>query len=506
MIFNSFEFLFLFLPSVLALYYLTRQYISHWTALSLLAAASFFFYAWWDVSRAPWYELTGFNLDSLIQTLWFVRHVLLLLGSVIINHIIARLMRRWRTQPLLAIGIIFNLSLLGFFKYADFFAENINALAGLDMPVLGLGLPLAISFFSFQQISYLVDVARHKTDPGRFFAHALFVSFFPHIVAGPLIQHHQIASQFNDTTRKDDIWDNLGVGLSIFAVGLAKKVLIAESIEPYATSLFSLAERGDAPGLIAAWIGAIAYALQIFFDFSGYSDMALGLARCLGFRLPINFNGPYKSASIVEFWRRWHITLSHFLRDHLYIPLGGNRNGEGRRSINLMITMLLGGLWHGAAWTFVIWGGLHGLGLTVAHYWGKWGPKGWFDGRRRIFAIALTFIFTTIAWVFFRAASWDSALSILAGMFGLSGLGLAGVDPNAILWILFGLWIVWGLPDTPEVFADQLDAQSMKDAQIKPRPGLRWKFSKRLALIAAGILFLSILNAWKTSEFIYYAF
>lgn len=506
MIFNSFEFLFLFLPAVLVAYYLARRHIGHWTALSLLAGASFFFYAWWDVSRAPWHELTGWNGESLIRSLWFIRHVLLLLISVITNHVVARLMRRWGNQPLLAFGIIFNLSLLGFFKYADFLASNINALTGLDIPELGLGLPLAISFFSFQQISYLVDVARRKTEPGHFFAHALFVSFFPHIVAGPLIQHHQIASQFNDTTRKDDLWDNLGVGLSIFAIGLAKKVLIAESIEPYASSLFALAERGDTPGLAAAWVGATAYALQIFFDFSGYSDMALGLARCLGFRLPVNFNGPYKSASIVEFWRRWHITLSHFLRDHLYIPLGGNRHGETRRSINLMATMLLGGLWHGAAWTFVIWGGLHGLGLTVNHYWNKWGPKGWFQGHWRIAAIGLTFAFTTIAWVFFRAESFDGAGRILAGMFGFSGLGLEAVSTEALAWVIFGLGLIWSLPDTPEVFSDVIDEQTLKDAQIKPKPGWRWRFTRLAALAAAALLFLSILNAWKTSEFIYYTF
>ena len=506
MIFNSFEFLFLFLPAVLVAYYLARRHIGHWTALSLLAGASFFFYAWWDVSRAPWHELTGWNGESLIRSLWFIRHVLLLLISVITNHVVARLMRRWGNQPLLAFGIIFNLSLLGFFKYADFLASNINALTGLDIPELGLGLPLAISFFSFQQISYLVDVARRKTEPGHFFAHALFVSFFPHIVAGPLIQHHQIASQFNDTTRKDDLWDNLGVGLSIFAIGLAKKVLIAESIEPYASSLFALAERGDTPGLAAAWVGATAYALQIFFDFSGYSDMALGLARCLGFRLPVNFNGPYKSASIVEFWRRWHITLSHFLRDHLYIPLGGNRHGETRRSINLMATMLLGGLWHGAAWTFVIWGGLHGLGLTVNHYWNKWGPKGWFQGHWRIAAIGLTFAFTTIAWVFFRAESFDGAGRILAGMFGFSGLGLEAVSTEALAWVIFGLGLIWSLPDTPEVFSDVIDEQTLKDAQIKPKPGWRWRFTRLAALAAAALLFLSILNAWKTSEFIDYTF
>ena len=483
MLFNSFEFLFIFLPLVLLAYYLARRYVSHIAALFVLNLASLVFYAWWDVRNLP-----------------------LLIASVAVNHLFARAMARWGNQPFLALGIVFNLSLLGFFKYADFLIGNVNSLTPLDLPFLQLGLPLAISFFSFQQISFLVDIARRKTEPGHIFSHMLFVSFFPHIVAGPLIQHHQIAKQFGDAKRKDDLWDNLGVGLTLFAIGLAKKVLIAENIEPFASALFAMAERGGEPGLAAAWSGSIAYSLQIFFDFSGYSDMALGLARCLGYRLPVNFNGPYKSASVVEFWRRWHITLSHFLRDLLYIPLGGNRKGETRRSINLMATMLLGGLWHGAAWTFVIWGGLHGLALTVNHYWAKLGPKGWFDGHRRILAIGLTFAFTTIAWVFFRADSWPAAGRILAGMFGMSGLGLAGVSPEAIAWILFGLGIVWGLPDTPEVFSNHIDDQTLDDAQIRPKPGYRWRFSPGMAVAAAAILFLSVLNAWKTSEFIYYTF
>lgn len=483
MLFNSFEFLFLFLPGVLAAYYLARRYLSHLAALFVLNVASLVFYTWWDVGNLP-----------------------LLLGSVAVNHLVARAMDRWGNQPFLAIGIIFNLSLLGFFKYADFLISNVNAVTPLDLPLLEVGLPLAISFFSFQQISFLVDVARRRTVPGHIFSHTLFVSFFPHIVAGPLVQHHQIAAQFADRDRKDDLSDNLGVGLTIFAIGLAKKVLIAENIEPFASSLFALAERGGEPGLVAAWVGAVAYALQIFFDFSGYSDMALGLARCLGYRLPVNFNGPYKSASVVEFWRRWHITLSHFLRDHLYIPLGGNRKGETRRSVNLMATMLLGGLWHGAAWTFVIWGGLHGLGLTVNHYWAKWGPKGWFEGRRKVIAVGLTFAFTTIAWVFFRAESWTGAGRILAGMFGFSGLGLEGVSSEAVAWLVLGLGIVWSLPDTPEVFSEAIDEQTMKDAQIRPKPGFRWRFSPGMAVAASALLFLSVLNAWKTSEFIYYTF
>lgn len=483
MLFNSFEFLFLFLPCVLAAYYLARRYLSHLAALFVLNLASLVFYAWWDVRNLP-----------------------LLLFSVAMNHIVARAMARWGNQPFLAIGIIFNLALLGFFKYADFLIGNVNALTPLELPLLNVGLPLAISFFSFQQISFLVDIARKKTAPGHIFSHTLFVSFFPHIVAGPLVQHHQIAAQFADDKRKDDLSANLGIGLTIFSIGLAKKVLIAENIEPFASSLFAMAERGGEPGLIAAWIGAVAYALQIFFDFSGYSDMALGLARCLGYRLPVNFNGPYKSASVVEFWRRWHITLSHFLRDHLYIPLGGNRKGEVRRYVNLFATMLLGGLWHGAAWTFVIWGGLHGLGLTVNHFWAKWGPKNWFAGRRKVIAIGLTFAFTTIAWVFFRAESWSGAGRILAGMFGFSGLGLEGVTVEAIAWIVLGLGIVWSLPDTPEVFSDVIDEQTMKDAEIRPKPGPRWKFSRGTAIAAAALLFLSVLNAWKTSEFIYYTF
>lgn len=482
MLFNSFEFLFLFLPGILAAYYLARRYVSHLAALFVLNVGSLLFYSWWDIGNLP-----------------------LLVFSVVTNHLIARSMVRWGTQPFLALGIAFNLILLGFFKYADFFIRNVNALTPLDITPLEIGLPLAISFFTFQQISFLVDIARTRTTPGHLFSHMLFVSFFPHIIAGPIVQHHQIAAQFADKKRKDDIWDNLGVGLTIFAVGLAKKVLIAENIEPFASAVFAGAERGDAPGLIAAWTGAVAYSLQIYFDFSGYSDMALGLARCLGYRLPVNFNGPYKSASVVEFWRRWHITLSHFLRDHLYIPLGGNRRGEARRSLNLMTTMLLGGLWHGAAWTFVIWGGLHGLALMVNHYWARYGPKDWFTGRKRVIAVLLTFIFTTVAWVFFRAESFSGAGAVLAGMAGLNGLG-DGAPVEALLWVAFALAIVWSLPDTPEAFSHVIDDQTLKDAQIAPKPGPRWRFGPATAAAAAGFLLLCVLNAWKTSEFIYYSF
>jgi len=337
--------------------------------------------------------------------------------------------------------------------------------------------------------------------------HVLFVSFFPHLIAGPLVQHRQISNQFANAARKDDLWDNLGVGLSMFSVGLAKKVLLADLLEQTSANLFTIAAGGKVPTLGVAWLGALAYALQIFFDFSGYSDMAMGLARCFGYHLPINFNAPYRSVSIVEFWRRWHISLSQFLRDHLYIPLGGNRHGKPRRYLNLMITMLLGGLWHGAGWTFVVWGGLHGIVLAAAHLWddAKLPRPSKVVGKTAM--IAATFVFVTFAWVFFRAPNFASAGRVIAGMFGASGLG-ASPDLGACALVALGLAIVFGLPDTPSLFYDHLDATMIKTARLAPPPlrTPRWRPIKPMAVGASLLLFVCVLNASKVMPFIYFAF
>jgi alginate O-acetyltransferase complex protein AlgI len=480
-LFNSLEFLLIFLPATLFAYYPVRRWLGHEAALALLTLASLVFYGWWNV--------------------WYIP---LLLGSVTVNHVLGKVIMTRGSKPWLTIGVIFNLGLIGVFKYADFFISNVNAVTPLDLPAANLILPLAISFFTFQQISFLVDAARGDTKPGSFLHHALFVTFFPQLIAGPIVRHEQIADQYNDSKRKDNLSENLGIGLSIFAIGLAKKVLLADSIEPFAASGFELAARGEELGLIASWVSALAYSLQIFFDFSGYSDMAIGLARMFGYHLPPNFNAPYRATSVVDFWHRWHITLSNFLRDYLYIPLGGNRLGEHRRWINLFIVMLLGGLWHGAAWTYVAWGGLHGLGLAWGHWLNKVRPNGIFGGQRWI-AVVLTFAFVTIAWVFFRASSFDAAWGMLAGMSGMNGLG-AGVDDDPIYWIILGMLIIRFLPDTISIFSNVLDKHSLIGMSGMLQKGWRWEPKVRTAVIVATILFIAIINSWTIAEFIYYQF
>jgi len=481
MLFNSFEFLFVFLPLTLVGYYVLRTWVAHHAALVALTLASLLFYAWWDVRYLP-----------------------LLLGSVVVNHVLGVVITRHGSKPWLALGVVLNLAALGLFKYADFLVGNFNALTGVDAPLPGLSLPLALSFFTFQQISFLVDVARRQATAGPFVNHALFVSFFPQLIAGPIVRHDQIASQYADTTRKDDLADNLGVGLSIFAIGLAKKVLLADNLEPYAADAFTAAASGEPVGLMQAWTGGLCYALQIFFDFSGYSDMALGLARMFGYKLPANFNAPYRATSVIDFWRRWHITLSLFLRDYLYIPLGGSRRGGRRRAINLMIVMLLGGLWHGAAWTFVVWGGLHGLGLAWCHLINRLRPEGLFPKARWI-SVLVTFLFVTVTWVFFRADSFASASAMLSGMAGLNGLGVnVGDDP--FIAIAIGLAIVWGLPDTISLFSNHLDDTTLKTGRIDLQPGVRWRPSAGFAVGIGLLILLSTINAWTTAEFIYFTF
>lgn len=435
MLFTSIEFLFLFLPVALLVYYLTRRWISHQAALVSLTLASFVFYSWWDIRFLP-----------------------IMLVSIVLNHLIGVIIQKRETQPWLAAGIVANLGLLGVFKYTDFIIANVNAALGSDIPLTGVPLPLAISFFTFQQISFLVDVARRKTQPGTVSEHALFVAFFPQLIAGPIVHHNRIAGQYADAGRRDDLADNFAVGTSIFAIGLAKKVLLADNLAPYASSAFDSAARGDEVGLLLAWTGALAYSFQIFFDFSGYSDMALGLGRMFGYHLPINFNAPYRARSVAEFWRRWHITLSNFLRDYLYIPLGGNRAGFARTIVNLFIVMLLGGLWHGAAWTFVVWGGLHGAALAWNHWFKQVRPQG-IAPSAPVISIVLTFLFVTLTWVFFRAESFDAAYIMLSGMSGLNGLG-ASVGDEPFIAIAIGFLVVYGLPDTPSIFYRQLDARA----------------------------------------------
>ena len=481
MIFSSAGFLFVFLPLTLAAYYVTARIASHGLALMVLLGASLIFYSWWDVRFLP-----------------------LMLGSIAFNFAVAQGLRRRPGGPLLALGVAGNLALLGVFKYADFLTANLNALTGLDLPLPGLPLPLAISFFTFQQIAFLVDASRRITAPGAPARYGLFVAFFPQLIAGPIVHHKTIAPQFADEGRSRALPENISIGASIFAVGLAKKVLIADTAAPHASAAFDAVAAGEPVGLMLAWTGALAYTIQIYFDFSGYSDMALGLARMFGFQLPINFNAPYKAWSITEFWRRWHITLSHFLRDYLYIPLGGNRAGAARTLVNLLVVMLLGGLWHGAAWTFVVWGGLHGAALVWCRILDQQLPRGLFPGHRWA-ATACTFLFVVLAWVFFRAEGFSAAWIMLQGMAGLNGLGATLGDEPFII-VAVGLAIIALAPETARLFYDQLDPERLKEAGVEPPRRVRWRPGRATAIVTGLALFVCAVNTWGYSEFIYYNF
>jgi alginate O-acetyltransferase complex protein AlgI len=408
MLFNSLEFILAFLPVTLIGFFLLGGRDNPRLALGWLTAASLFFYGWWNPA-----------------------YLVLIVSSIVFNYMVGQRLMAAPSRGWLTFGVAANLASIGYFKYAGFLTANLEEASGLDIALGHIVLPLAISFFTFQQIAYLVDAYRGEVKDEGFVNYALFVTFFPQLIAGPIVHHSETMPQFaqRGTYRLD--LDNLAVGLSIFSIGLFKKVVLADGIAAHATPVFDAAGAGYDPTLFEAWGGALSYTFQLYFDFSGYSDMAIGLARMFNIRLPINFDSPYKAVNIIDFWRRWHITLSRFLRDYLYIPLGGSRHGVPRRYSNLMITMLLGGLWHGAGWTFVVWGGLHGVYLVINHAWHAVRQRLGHDLRRssligRIGARTVTFLAVVVAWVFFRAESFDSAGRILAGMVGLNGVWLPG--------------------------------------------------------------------------------
>ena len=408
MLFNSFEFLLFFLPLTLIVYHGCRAGGLVRTSIVTLALASVGFYAWWD---------------------W--RNTLVLAASIAFNFATARLISR-RSEParaILAAGIVGNLLLLGYFKYWNFFAGNVNEFAQLHIPSLNVALPLGISFFTFTQIAFLVDTYRglaREYSPVRY---TLFAAYFPHLIAGPIIHHRQLIPQFDRRFVVAAKLDAFNLGLLVFVLGLSKKVLLADNLAEYANPVFSAAAKGFAIDAPSAWVGVLAYTLQLYFDFSGYSDMAVGLSKMFGINLPINFNTPYRATSVIEFWRRWHMTLSSFLREYLYIPLGGNRKGRTRRYINLLVTMLLGGLWHGAGWTFVIWGGIHGMALAVNHLWRAHLPT-WWSGVPRSLSAAMgwlaTFSAVVLAWVYFRAADVAAAHRLIEALFAFRQAGWGG--------------------------------------------------------------------------------
>lgn len=512
MLFNSYPFLLLFLPMAFGGFLLLGKksplYAAGW-----LLAASLFFYGWWSP-----------------------RYVLLLLVSITFNFWIAGRIAgafvRQRARLWLIVGISVNLLVLGWYKYAHFSITNFNALFGSQVQLAPLVLPLGISFYTFTQIAFLVDTWQGQVKEYHPIRYGLFVTYFPHLIAGPVLHHKEMMPQFAQAENFRLNWHNVAVGLSIFAVGLFKKVILADNIGPFVAPVFDAAH--PQPGLFAAWGAVLAYTLQLYFDFSGYSDMAIGLSRLFGVKLPLNFNSPYKAANIIEFWRRWHMTLSRFLRDYLYIPLGGSRHGRSRRYLNLLLTMILGGLWHGAGWTFVLWGALHGLYLCINHGWraamaGIDNLPTWLGACGRMAGIGLTFVAVVVAWVFFRAPNLSAAGAILGGMAGWHGLDwnplllAALTDPSAHvaallqqpealpalrqLDLLLGLLlIVWGLPNTQQWMRHHQPALDLPEALPSSwswQPNWVW-----LAVLAAagGWAVLSIPQADHVSEFLYYQF
>jgi D-alanyl-lipoteichoic acid acyltransferase DltB (MBOAT superfamily) len=412
MLFNSTEFILVFLPITLIGYLWIRASSLRRFQYLWVAAASLFFYAWWNPA-----------------------YLALLVGSIGLNYVIGRAMyceaRSLLRSCYLWFGIAANLGIIGYYKYSTFLLDiYYNELRQQDVILHDILLPLGISFFTFQQITYLVGAYRHEVEEYSILHYATFVTFFPQLIAGPIVHHSEMLPQFQESHPiARSISRNLAVGMSIFAIGLFKKVMIADRLALIATPVFQSSLDHNDLSFCDAWFGALSYTFQLYFDFSGYSDMAIGLARMFGIILPVNFLSPYKSTSIIEFWRRWHITLSRFLLEYIYIPLGGNRKGTIRRYANLMVTMLLGGLWHGAGWTFVFWGFLHGLWLCINHLWKHLRPapvRSHPYVRRLQLAGAwlVTFLAVVISWVFFRAETMASAMVVVQAMFDVTNIEL----------------------------------------------------------------------------------
>ncbi len=405
MLFHTALYIYFFLPVVVIGYFICTRYCRPIIAHTWLLGASLLFYAFWNVSYVP-----------------------LLFCSVLGNYAIGKVLLALGTQPdklllrqyVLWGGIAINIGLLGFYKYADFFISNINVLFKTQWSLLEILLPLAISFYTFQQIAYLVDCYRGNVRVYSLFEYALFILFFPQLIAGPIVHHHELLPQFRDDTKRSVHYRSLALGLFIFSIGLVKKVFIADTFAAWSTLGYA---ASDTLTFFDAWATTLSYSLQIYFDFSAYTDMAIGSALLFNIHLTQNFNSPYKATSIQDFWRRWHITLSRFLRDYVYIPLGGNRAGAMRMYAAILVTFFLGGLWHGASWTFVVWGVLHGCALVTYQLWKKYSPwqmytwLGWF----------MTLLFVHVTWVFFRSEDFKQALTILSRMFDVRAFGIESI-------------------------------------------------------------------------------
>lgn len=502
MLFNSPEFIFIFFPITITLFFIIGGRGHHRAAISWLVGSSLFYYGWWN----PIY-------------------IGLILGSILFNYGIGVTLGNLQSQQnkrlkkprmILTIGVLANLLLLGYYKYANFIVDNINLVSISNYHLRKIILPLAISFFTFQQIAYLVDAYRGKTREYNFLHYCLFVSFFPQLIAGPIVHHKEMLPQFAKNKIYKFNYNNCAIGSTMFFIGLFKKTVLADNLALMANPVFDHDFSTTFLSFNDCWLGALSYTFQLYFDFSGYSDMAIGIARIFGIRLPLNFNSPYKAKNIISFWRRWHITLSRFLRDYLYFSIGGNRNGKYRRHLNLLITMVLGGLWHGAGWTFIIWGALHGSYLIINHSYISVVKKIRRNGpyqpgllKRTIYQF-ITFLAVVIGWVFFRAESYDTALLILQGMAGTAGFSGSDLTLENIILLSISFIIVWFLPNTQQFMSDYNPALVTYRGEIE-----KWRFkyfkfklNYRYSVFLACLIMVCVLmmQSVQKSEFLYYDF
>lgn len=473
MLFNSYPFIFIFLPICFFTYFLLLKIKFIIPAKTLLVTASIFFYGYWNPVYIP-----------------------LILISIAANYIAGRLLSKennteYHRKAYLASGILFNIFLLSHYKYSDFIIENINTITSLDLNLYHTTLPLGISFFTFTQIAFLVDTYKKEAKEYSLLNYMLFVTYFPHLLAGPILHHKEMMPQFANIRNYVRNHRNIALGLFIFSIGLFKKVIIADSLSIYANEGFS---KPTDLNFFEAWITSLSYTFQLYFDFSAYTDMAIGVSLLFNIKLPINFNSPYKSLNIQDFWRRWHITLGRFLRDYIYIPLGGSKKGESKTYSNLMVTFLIGGLWHGAGWTFIFWGFLHGMALIVHRAWQKTGVN-----MNPVFAWGITFLFVNIAWVFFRSDSWLDAGNILKSMVNISTfqsqtLTLQGGIMDAVPWLIFALTVSLLLPNTIDRYLNQKPSSSST--------------LYKQAIFSATLFLISIykMSLQSHSEFIYFNF
>ncbi len=482
MLFNSFEYILLFLPITITMFFFLHRSRLSVPARAWLMTCSFFFYGWWKLS-----------------------YLLIIIASIVINYLVGRSFaapdedgcHRPADRRRLIVGITFNLGLLGYYKYTDFAIANMDRFFGVQIEPLNLVLPLAISFFTFQQIAYLVDSYRNETHEYDFLSYCLFVTFFPQLIAGPIVHHKEMMPQFQSQKNFSIDYQNLATGLFVFGMGLFKKVILADTLAVHVNAGYSTIASLS---VIEAWYTTLAYSFQLYFDFTGYTDMAIGVALMFNIALPLNFNQPYRALDIREFWGRWHMTLSRFLRDYLYVPLGGNRHGEFRTYVNLMITFVLSGLWHGAGWTFVIWGAFHGIATAINRKWHRAGmrlpvPAAWL----------VTFGFVNITWVFFRAESMADATGLLQRMFGIGETCSLGLGPA---WAAIRECVRFDTSDW--IVAVVFLAMTPLVAPLIPKDagGLKTVFraTPRFAIITVFVIVTSLMNFSKVSEFIYFNF